>query len=59
MPPILSEADLRAALEELERLWGALPVSPEEERFDELAARIEAYEALRYLIHPPHSDEEG
>jgi hypothetical protein len=58
VPPILSETDLDAALEELGRLWGAPAGTPEGKRLDELITRIEAYETLDDLIRR-HSDQEA
>jgi HTH-type transcriptional regulator/antitoxin HigA len=57
--PILSETDLRAALEEVEKLWGAPTGSPEGDRLDELVTRIEVYETLDELITRPHWNEKA
>ncbi|MBO6723510.1 MAG: helix-turn-helix domain-containing protein [Roseitalea sp.] len=51
--PIRSEADYDAALEEVERLWGAKSGTPEGDRLDVLATLIEVYEAKHYLMDPP------
>ncbi|MFN3225837.1 MAG: type II toxin-antitoxin system HigA family antitoxin [Hyphomicrobiales bacterium] len=51
--PIRSEADYDAALEEVERLWGATSGTPEGDRLDVLATLIEVYEAKHYPMDPP------
>jgi len=51
--PIRSEADYEAALEELERLWGAKAGTPEGDRLDVLATLIDAYEAEHHPMDPP------
>lgn len=51
--PIRSEADYEAALEEVERLWGAKSGTPEGDRLDVLATLIEVYEAKHYPMDPP------
>lgn len=48
--PIRSDADLTAALKEIERLWGAPVGSPEGDKLDVLATLVEAYENERYPI---------
>jgi antitoxin component HigA of HigAB toxin-antitoxin module len=57
--PILSDEDLCAAVDEVERLWGAPIGTPAGKRLDELVTRIEAYEALKELITRRHSDEKA
>jgi len=47
--PVPSEANYDAALEEVERLWGAESGTPEGDRLDVLATLIEVYEANRVL----------
>ena len=42
--PIRDEADHRAALEEIEKLWGAAQGTPEGDRLDVLATLVDAYE---------------
>jgi HTH-type transcriptional regulator/antitoxin HigA len=42
--PIRNEADHRAALEEIETLWGAAQGTPEGDRLDVLATLVDAYE---------------
>ncbi len=51
--PIRSEADYEAALEEIERLWGAASGTPEGDRLDVLATLVEAYELRRYPMDAP------
>ena len=52
--PIKTEADYEAALEEIERLWGAPYDSPEGGKLDVLVTLVEAYEQNHYPIPPPH-----
>ena len=51
--PIRTEADYEAALEEVERLWGAEPGTPDGDRFEVLFTLVEAYEEKQYPILPP------
>jgi HTH-type transcriptional regulator / antitoxin HigA len=51
--PIRTEADYEATLEEVERLWGAEPGTPEGDRFEVLFTLVEAYEEQQYPILPP------
>jgi HTH-type transcriptional regulator/antitoxin HigA len=51
--PIRTEADYEAALEEIERLWGAAYGSPEGDKLDVLVTLVEAYEEQHYPIPPP------
>lgn len=51
--PIRSEADYQFALEEIERLWGSEPGTPEGDRFEILFILVEAYEDQYYEILPP------
>lgn len=51
--PIRTEADYESALEEVERLWGAEPGTPEGDRFEVLFTLVEAYEEKQYPILPP------
>ncbi len=53
LKPIRSEADYEAALEEVERLWGAGSGTPEGDRLAVLATLIEVYEAKRHFMDPP------
>ena len=48
--PIRSDDDHRAALEEIDALWGAAEGTPEGDRLDILATLVEAYEAKRWPI---------
>jgi HTH-type transcriptional regulator/antitoxin HigA len=48
--PIKSDEDHRAALEEIERLWGAAEGTPEGDRLDVLATLIDAYENKRWPV---------
>ena len=51
--PIKTEADYDAALEEIERLWGAPLGTPEGDKLDVLATLVEAYELKHHPIYPP------
>ena len=51
--PIRNDKDHASALKELERLWGAAPGSPEEDKLEVLATLVEAYEAKHHPIDPP------
>jgi HTH-type transcriptional regulator/antitoxin HigA len=51
--PIKTEADYEAALEEVERLFGAKPNTPEADRLEVLTTLIEAYEERHYPIPLP------
>jgi HTH-type transcriptional regulator/antitoxin HigA len=51
--PIRNEADHRAALAEVERLWAAEPGTPEGDYVDVLTTLIEAYEAKNHPIPAP------
>jgi HTH-type transcriptional regulator/antitoxin HigA len=51
--PIKSEADYRAALAEIERLFAAEPNTPAGDRLDVLTTLVEAYEAQHDPIAPP------
>ena len=50
--PIRSDDDHRAALQEIERLWGFPDDSPENDKLDVLATLVETYEATRWPIRP-------
>lgn len=52
LKPIRNEADYDAALEEVERLWGAKSGTPDGDRLDVLATLIDAYEAKHHPIDP-------
>ena len=51
--PIHTEADHRAALEEIERLWDAAQGTPDFEKFEVLATLVDAYERKHTPILPP------
>ncbi|MBU1661265.1 MAG: transcriptional regulator [Chloroflexi bacterium] len=51
--PIRTEADYEAALNEIERLWGASFGSPKGDGLDILVTLVEAYEERHYPILPP------
>lgn len=51
--PIRSKTDYKAALAEVERLWGAKAGTAKGDRLDVLATLIEAYEAEHYPMDPP------
>ena len=53
LKPIKTEGDYEAALEEVERLWGAPSGTPKGDRLDILATLIDAYENEHYPIDPP------
>ena len=51
--PIRNESDYRAALSEVEDVWGAKRGTLRGDRLDALATLIDAYEAKHYPIDPP------
>ena len=51
--PIHTEADHKAALAEIERLWDAAPGTPEYDKLDVLATLVDAYERTHTPILPP------
>ena len=51
--PIRSPADYKAALAEVERLWGANLGTSDGDRLDILATLIDVYEADHYPMDPP------
>jgi HTH-type transcriptional regulator/antitoxin HigA len=51
--PIRTEADYQAAMQEIDRLWGADYASPAGDTLDVLVTLVEAYEEKRYPIPPP------
>ncbi|WP_180899590.1 helix-turn-helix domain-containing protein [Martelella soudanensis] len=53
LKPIRTEADYDAALEEVERLWGAKSGTPDGDRLDVLATLIDVYEAKHHPMDPP------
>lgn len=53
LKPIRSEAEHRAALAEIERLWGVPEQSPEADRLEVLTLLVETYEKAHYPITAP------
>jgi HTH-type transcriptional regulator / antitoxin HigA len=53
LKPIRAESDYDAALNEVERLWGAKSGTPEGDRLDVLVTLIEVYEAKHHPMDPP------
>jgi HTH-type transcriptional regulator/antitoxin HigA len=53
LKPIRSDADYAAALEDMERLWGAPANTLAGDRLDILATLIEAYEERHHPMDPP------
>jgi HTH-type transcriptional regulator / antitoxin HigA len=51
--PIRTEADYQHALKEIERLFEAVPNTPEFDRLDILSILVEAYEQVAYPIDLP------
>jgi len=51
--PIRTKRDYGAALEEVERLWGAKSGTRDGDRLDVFATLIDAYEAEHYPMDPP------
>ena len=51
--PIHTEADHKAALAEIERLWDAASGSPEFDKLDILGTLVDAYERTHIPILPP------
>ncbi|SEM93665.1 helix-turn-helix domain-containing protein [Nitrosomonas marina] len=51
--PIKTDADYRAALQEVESLMSAEPNTPEGEKLDILVTLIEAYERKHFLLELP------
>ncbi|MFL5044698.1 MAG: type II toxin-antitoxin system HigA family antitoxin [Xanthobacteraceae bacterium] len=51
--PIRTAKDYKAALKDVERLWGAKSGTPEGDRLDVLATLIDAYEAAQFPLDPP------
>jgi HTH-type transcriptional regulator/antitoxin HigA len=50
--PIRTDVDHKAALREIERLWGAEIGTPEGDKLDVLATLVEAYENSRWPKEP-------
>jgi antitoxin component HigA of HigAB toxin-antitoxin module len=53
LKPIRTKADYKAALAEVERLWGAKSGTPKGDRLDVLATLIDACETRHYPMDPP------
>jgi HTH-type transcriptional regulator/antitoxin HigA len=51
--PIKTETDYQAALTEIDRLFDALPGTPDSDRLDVLTTLVEAYEAKHEIIPLP------
>lgn len=51
--PIHTAADHKAALAEIERLWGAQPGTPDGDKFEVLATLVDEWERKRTPILPP------
>jgi len=51
--PIRTEADYRAALTEVERLWDAEPGTAEGDHVEVLSTLVEVYETSHHPIPPP------
>ncbi|HEY3354971.1 MAG TPA: helix-turn-helix domain-containing protein [Polyangia bacterium] len=51
--PIRTEAQHRAALATIERLWDAQPGTPDHDRMEVLATLVDAYEREHHPIPPP------
>lgn len=53
LKPIRTKADHKAALAEVQALWGAEAGTPRGDRLDVLVTLIETYEAEHYPMDPP------
>ena len=53
LKPLKTEADYKAALAELERLWGAKSGTSRGDRLDILATLVDAYENAQSPMDPP------
>jgi HTH-type transcriptional regulator/antitoxin HigA len=51
--PIRNQRDHAKALQEVERLWGARPRTPEADKLEILVTLIDSYEAKHHPIEPP------
>jgi len=51
--PIRVDADHKAALGEIERLWSSEPGTPESDRLEVLSILVEAYERKHFPVDPP------
>jgi HTH-type transcriptional regulator/antitoxin HigA len=53
LKPIRSKAGHKAALAEIERLWGSKSGTPEGDRLDILATLVDVYESQHFPMDPP------
>ena len=53
LKPLKTEADYKAALAEIERLWGAKSGTSRGDRLDILATLVDAYENEQFPMDPP------
>lgn len=53
LKPLKTEADYKAALAEIERLWGAKSGTSRGDRLDILATLVDAYENEHFPMDPP------
>ncbi len=53
LKPLKTEADYKAALAEIERLWGAKSGTSRGDRLDILATLVDAYENEQFPMGPP------
>jgi len=53
LKPIRTKSDYKAALVDVERLWGAKSGTPDGDRLDVLATLIDVYEAVHFPMDPP------
>ena len=51
--PVRTEADYKAAMEEVATLWGARSGTPKGDRLDVLATLIDVYEATHHAMDAP------
>ena len=51
--PIRNQRDHAKALQEVERLWGARPRTPEADKLEILVTLIDGYEAKHHPVDPP------
>lgn len=49
---ITNDEEHRQALQEIERLWNAVPGSKDEVRLEELVNAVEAYESAKFSDQP-------
>ena len=51
--PVRSEQEYNAALEQIEKLWGATPATPEGDELDVLLTLVKVYEEENHPVPPP------